>query len=275
MLALTLPTSAADDDARLVDICMDPGFAVYFSAWQKSYKRYRRKRGNEFAIDAITVDKVTHARQVDLYKNRKDNATFTAVRRTVLVCCPMCGSPGTGALDHHLPESRFGEFAIMIANLVPSCGHCNSGAKHVAGVGAAWPDRFLHPYYDRFAKKALWRVRVTDPVAPRFVPEPEPTLRPRLTKLVAYNLAGLLAWQFEMHLECYWTKIPVLLQTAVGTGVLASVRELDALFNAQYTAVTVTEGLNGWKAAFLRGIRYDPLVRLHIATTAAALPDPV
>jgi 5-methylcytosine-specific restriction endonuclease McrA len=276
MLALTMPAVASGDDDTLTEVCAAPLFAPHLAVWQDTYKNYRRRRGNEFGIDAVNFDKDTHKRQVALYKSRKGNPVFRALRETCLKCCPMCGSPGTGALDHHLPEGRFGEFAILLANLVPSCGHCNSGSKGTKGQGATWPERFLHPYYDRFAEKELWRARVSDPLAPVFIPEAEPSLRHRLSKLIQYNLDHLLGWQFRIHLESYWASLPTLLAgTRTTDGHFTTTLDFDAFWKHQYFSVTTTEGLNGWKAALLRGIRDDAGVRAHLLMSAATLPVPV
>lgn len=275
MLALDLPMTAVDEDQALTDLCLDPDFAPHHASWLAAYGRYRAKSGNEFGLHKLEFPKALESKLEDLYKNRRNNPTFATLRKTRVKCCPMCGSPGTGHLDHHLPESKFREFAVLPANLVPACGHCNSGKKQAKGKGAAWPARFLHPYYDRYANKALWRVVVSDPIAVSFVPLPEPTLGPRLTRLIQFNLDNLLGWQFEMHLETYWTSLPAFIAKETPAGGVPAASAFDAAWLVLYFSSTTTEGLNGWKSALLRGIKDDPIIRAHLCAEAAALPTSV
>jgi 5-methylcytosine-specific restriction endonuclease McrA len=65
--------------------------------------------------------------------------------------CPYCGRPGTPAtLDHILPRSKYQEFSLLAANLVPSCWECNH-----AKLTRVWDEEtgtrhYLNPYYDQF-----------------------------------------------------------------------------------------------------------------------------
>ncbi len=59
--------------------------------------------------------------------------------------CPFCGLDRASSFDHYLPKSRYPEFSVAAANLIPACRECN-GLKgdQVAVEGR----RFLHPWID-------------------------------------------------------------------------------------------------------------------------------
>lgn len=272
MITLPLPMKISDEDSALKKICESAEYVAHLAAWQDAYRLYRRRRGNEFGIEKTSFPDDVKLKQKEIYTYRRGNAFFTALREARHPCCARCGSPMTGHLDHHLPEAGFREFAVLPANLVPTCGSCNSGLKHDKGTGSAWPQRFLHPYYDRFAEKALWRVAIRNPVAFDFAPVPEPTLRPRLTELVRYNLDNLLGWQFRNHVANQWSALP---------GTVAKWRErtcaphssVETILGVLLVTAAASEGLNGWKAALLRGILYDQIACAHIDALAGALPE--
>lgn len=272
MIALPLPMDAAEEDTALKLICANPDYAAHHADWQNAYRLYRRRRGNEFGIAKTSFPDEVITKQRELYAYRRSNSFFTALRKARHPCCARCGSPMTGHLDHHLPESAFKEFAVLPANLVPTCGSCNSGLKQDKGTGSSWPQRFLHPYYDRFARKALWRVVIKDSVAFDFMPVPEPALRPRLAELVRYNLNNLLGWQFRNNVANQWSALP---------GSVADWRRLtctphssvDLVLGFLLGTAAATEGINGWRAALLRGIIDDRVACAHVNALAANLPE--
>lgn len=272
MITLPLPMDAFDEDAALKKICASPHYTAHHAAWLDAYRLYRRRRGSEFGITKASFPDDVKAKQKELYTYRRGNPFFTALRNARHPCCSRCGSPMTGHLDHHLPESEYREFAVLPANLVPTCDSCNSGLKQNKGKGSGWPQRFLHPYYDRFASKALWRIVIKDPVAFDFLPVPEPSLRPRLTELVRYNLDNLLGWQFRNITANHWTALPAS---------VANWRKLTDTPNSSVVpvlgfllgAAAAAEGLNGWKAALLRGIIDDHAACAYLGALAANLPE--
>jgi hypothetical protein len=274
VIVLSSPTTAAAEEEALNTLCANRIFQPYRDAWLQAYRHYRRHRGSGFAVTAVKFPAEVTAAQKELYRNRRNSEPFRSLRETVLKGCSRCGSPATGHLDHHLPESGFSEFSVLMANLVPTCGHCNSGAKQAKGTGPAWPERFLHPYFDHFAAKPLWRVTVDDPVAVTFTPRPEPSLGSRLAKLVQYNLDNLLGWQFANHQTNFWSSLPAQVARRAGAVAPSMVTLDDTLADLRFF-VTSTEGVNGWKAALLRGIRSDPNIRVHLVTAAASLPKAV
>lgn len=274
MIALSPPRTVSEEDAALTQICKDVGFAPHAAAWQQAYDLYRRKRGNGFALRTLPLPDAIKRRQKALYTNRRSSPNFEDLRRQLVPCCTRCGSPGTGHLDHHLPEAQFPEFAVLPSNLVPTCGHCNSGSKQAKIKGAAWPERFIHPYFDRFAERPLWRAILLDPVVVQFLPRPEPSLGTRLSKLVSYNLENLLGWQFQNHLVNLWKGLPSLLQNEAG-GSSPTDAHLERVIDILSVSATTTSGINGWQAAMLRGLRNDHAARSHIVLAAGrTIPVP-
>jgi len=76
-----------------------------------------------------------------LEKMRDDNG---------LLACPMCGSMGTGTLDHLLPKAKYPQFSILSINLVPACHTCNN--KRGEALTGRGGERVLHPYFDNCLK---------------------------------------------------------------------------------------------------------------------------
>lgn len=60
--------------------------------------------------------------------------------------CPFCLQREVSALDHHLPQDRWGRLATVPANLVPICGACNYVKREDYATSAE--EAFLHPYFD-------------------------------------------------------------------------------------------------------------------------------
>lgn len=60
--------------------------------------------------------------------------------------CPMCGQGKVSTLDHYLPKSRYAQFAILAANLVPCCRDCNVERGVLLPVDAQ--GQTFHPYFD-------------------------------------------------------------------------------------------------------------------------------
>src|SRR5262249_22022126 len=81
-------------------------------------------------------------------------------RRGGVAVCPMCGSMGSGTLDHVLPKTTHASFAVFGLNLVPAC-KCNSlrGAD-LTGNNAG--ERILHPYFDDILGQRLLAGRFED-----------------------------------------------------------------------------------------------------------------
>lgn len=61
--------------------------------------------------------------------------------------CQSCGLDSAPTFDHYLPQSLFPEFAVMPANLVPSCGTCNT-IKDNGVLDENGNRKFIHYYFD-------------------------------------------------------------------------------------------------------------------------------
>lgn len=275
MIALQPPATMLAEEGELATLCADPLFVPQHANWRQAYRNYRRRRGNGFALTegAAFPDDVAAA-QRKLYGNRRGGPRFRAVREQRLPGCARCGAPVTGHLDHHLPETGYPEYSLLLANLVPTCGYCNSGAKQAKVTGSHWPERFLHPYFDRFAQKPLWRVTVDDPVALKFTPRAEPFLRKRLSALVQFNLDNLLTWQFTNYETNIWKSLPAKVARKA-TGSVVNMADLDAALSDLEFSAVATHGVNGWEAALLRGIKDDPAIRAYLIAQTSLLPAPM
>lgn len=61
--------------------------------------------------------------------------------------CPYCGDIGdVDPLDHYLPKSRYPQYSVVPANLVPSCDRCNklSGSN----LAQTYEKQSINPYFD-------------------------------------------------------------------------------------------------------------------------------
>lgn len=188
-----------------------------------------------------------------------------------LTSCPICGSSETGSLDHYLPRTDYPEFSVMRANLVPACGHCNSGVKGDT-VNGEYPCRFIHPYFDAWAAKPLWYVEVVRPLeAATFVGRPLKTLSEPKQQIVGFHLENVLGWQFDCFAENLWATLPVELRMRS--------EELDVpadvgILKLEYKIARRTKGQNSWQTAAYRGILSDSEAVDYLLTKAAetALP---
>lgn len=72
--------------------------------------------------------------------------------------CPLCGVGNVAHCDHHLPQSRYPNLAILPINLVPACHFCND--KKRAKYPTAAGQQTFHPYFDQHLLRDTW-VRAT------------------------------------------------------------------------------------------------------------------
>lgn len=72
--------------------------------------------------------------------------------------CPLCGVGNVAHCDHHLPQSRYPDLAILPINLVPACHFCND--KKRAKYPANAEKQTFHPYFDQHLLSDAW-VRAT------------------------------------------------------------------------------------------------------------------
>ncbi|MGF1728473.1 hypothetical protein [Photobacterium kasasachensis] len=116
-----------------------------------AYQEYEIMSGNVLNIRAIQINEALSSALKVHYKSEPDCFSFIPeLRASSRRVCPMCGSLGTGTLDHLLPQAKFPEFSVFSKNLVPACD-CNSKRKDVVcGVDEDTQEevRVLHPYFD-------------------------------------------------------------------------------------------------------------------------------
>lgn len=70
------------------------------------------------------------------------------------VNCPACGVSEVSTLDHYLPKTKFPQFSVFPANLVPNCSYCNT-------IKGEWTPRaineqVIHPYFDDRLTETSW-----------------------------------------------------------------------------------------------------------------------
>jgi 5-methylcytosine-specific restriction endonuclease McrA len=258
------PASAAAEDAVVKDVCLSRGWAVHQPVWLAAYGHYRVDRGNPFRVPKAIFHPDIGDALYGLYDSRGGGPAIRGVRGTrELPCCAMCGSGHNGTVDHFLPRDDWPEFSIMSSNLVPACSLCNSGAKGTKVTGAAPPERFLHPYFDRMARKPLWQVKVDlSTGAPAFIPLPVSTLSTKRKARVSFHIGNLLRGQFYLSVETHWGRLPSVLRVA--TGMAPTAAAFKAELRREYRRTRLSTGVNSWRTALLRGVIGDPVASLDL-----------
>ncbi|MBO9695933.1 MAG: hypothetical protein J7499_07025 [Sphingopyxis sp.] len=265
--------SNADEDKKLASILTKPDFVPHTVPWTQAYADYRNVCGDPWQISPAVFQPPIRKAQLKLYISRQGGGPLKRIRYTPgLLCCPMCGSPSRGSLDHYLPREDFPEFAVLPANLLPACSLCNSGAKGRTFKGAISGERFLHPYFDTCAKDKIWRIRIDGhPAAPLFAAVPEPGLAKSLRLMIVFHLDNILGTAFETAIATIWSNLPEALADDIQNVGLNGKQALDR----HYRDTVVTQGLNSWRAALLRGVNANDAALDHVAAAAAkvTLPD--
>jgi hypothetical protein len=150
--------------SRRANLASYPALRNNLRAILHSYAAYRVAGGNALAANApvpLALDDALVAALKDHYSKEHTplKKHFTKLRdESSPEVCPMCGSLGTGTLDHVFPQIRFPEFALFGKNLVPAC-ICNSKRGNTL-VGNAPGQRILHPYFDTFLNQPLVRALI-------------------------------------------------------------------------------------------------------------------
>lgn len=275
MQYLPLPVTAAEDEAVINKLAESAGWAPHQLDWIATYRAYQANGGSPFALEPQDFGPSVGDQQYALYDSRSRSGELARMRRKPgLKSCPVCGSPVIGDLDHYLARGVYPEFAIMRANLVPACKHCNSGVKGTTVHGGN-PRRFIHPYFDAWTTQAIWSVGLIPPYdAVRFEPRPMPGLPAPQDEIVGFHLANVLGTQFQLSMANYWSSLPGQLKLRDQALTLASVTEQMDL---ELRVALHAGGPNCWQAALLRGIRADVVAIEHLRrkAVAAVLPPPL
>ncbi|MCC2616170.1 hypothetical protein LJ739_07955 [Aestuariibacter halophilus] len=128
------------------------------------YLNYHTNSGNAFNVAPVNISDVLADGLKKNYKSPpKDLKFIEDLRKSSPIVCPMCGSLGTGTLDHLFPKEDYPEFAVYSKNLVPACD-CNVKRRTNFKDGNK---RVLHPYYDNVLNQRLISCEISqDPTFP-------------------------------------------------------------------------------------------------------------
>jgi hypothetical protein len=254
MKYLPHPTSAKDDLKVVKSACIKNGWEKEQSGWIEAYRKYYVSNGNPWLVSPAKYPKAFSDHQYKLYDSRKSGGPIKRIRATRnLLSCPVCGSSTTGDVDHYLPRIAYPEFSIMRANLVPSCTHCNSGVKG-SYVKGAKPERFIHPYFDDWADKAIWHIEFIAPFeAVQFRPKPNGKLSAGRQEIVDFHLNHVLGEQFHRSMENKWATLPILLKLTIKHSKKFTKSTRKAL-REELRKARATTGKNSWDTAFFRGL---------------------
>jgi uncharacterized protein (TIGR02646 family) len=85
----------------------------------------------EVARERAYANKVTTAKRLFSLRNRKNNSTFKAIKRSLIVMCPgsqrchYCEDSAADEVEHIRPKDLYPELVFRWDNYVYSCGGCN------------------------------------------------------------------------------------------------------------------------------------------------------
>lgn len=272
MWPLARPMTDVKEDAKLTSILKKPEFAGQEAIWKIAYAHYRKACGDPWIVSPAVFSANIKREQLALYDNRKNGGPIDRIRQTVgILCCPMCGSPTTGTLDHYLPRDQYPEFSVLPCNLVPACGLCNSGAKGKTFKGTASSERFLHPYFETTADEEIWQISVQPPyAAATFLPIASPKVPPAMVPAVQFHLANVFGPAFHTHMATYWSTMADVIRDYVD--------DLGLTYDQAWAFAQKTSNrssaVNGWRSALIRAIIADPTARAYVDGLAAKPKSP-
>lgn len=173
-----LRPSFFDDHAALEALAKNkraashPHLLGHVPAIRAGYAQYVAANGDAHAIASVVLPPEIETYLRGHYGSPpKAVAYIDEIRsRGGVAVCPMCGSMGSGTLDHVLPKTSHAAFAIFGLNLVPAC-KCNS-LRSTALTGPNPGERVLHPYFDDILGQRLLAGRFED-----LGPAPQVSLR--------------------------------------------------------------------------------------------------
>ncbi len=184
---------AVDDDAILdvlfKSVPLTPNLKLRLKA---AYGEYRRTRGST-GIRALSLKDPWPDTFSGLYSGRARKHGLHWIEDIATTpnygYCPMCGGETHKTVDHYLPRSPWAEFSFFSANLVPSCGNCNTKRGNRASSPGSKP-RIFHPYFDVVhLSRQLHVTSLRKPFElPLFVATPNPRLSRGLKSRVRYHI---------------------------------------------------------------------------------------
>lgn len=222
------------------------------------YVDYDANNGNAFNVAPVNI---TDALADGLKKNYKsppkDLKFINDLRESSPIVCPMCGSLGTGTLDHLFPKEDYPEFAVYSKNLVPACD-CNIKRRTNIKDGNR---RVLHPYYDNVLSQRLISCDISQdpafPMAKIKIKYAQPNL-PEIDSIKFHAEkvilpSGLIGW-----LEGQWdslVKDPSLSIHTLPDENIASVAEFERYLNSALSKYDRKfETPNNWYSIFFHGL---------------------
>lgn len=173
MRNLPLPADTQDSVFALcLDATTDPSLCVRLAeiaanltAVGATYQANASTASLHLISRVTSVGKVTKLELKGLYKehlsatNGVARAVYDRIRNAAPNNrCPLCGVGNVAQCDHHLPQSRYPDLAILPINLVPICHFCND--KKRAKYPASAEEQTFHPYFDQHLLRDAW-VRAT------------------------------------------------------------------------------------------------------------------
>ncbi|MBT0779179.1 hypothetical protein [Paracoccus sp. pheM1] len=253
--------------------CRKKGWSGRQALWLAAAANYKKFCGNPWRVQPAGFIGADADALYGLYDSRRSSGPIERIRRPAepFQSCPMCGSLGGRSLDHALPRGRYPEFSILHENLVPACTMCNTDEKGGTYRGSRRQERFIHPYYDRWASRALWRIQFgPDLDALQFKAVALPTLRRRHRLIVEFHVQTLLGKEWRDSVRRLWGPLPAKLRRRVSAA--PTVEAMRAELKIQLKDAVECHGVNSWDAGFLRGVLADPLVVAMLMQRVRALP---
>jgi hypothetical protein len=168
--------------------------------------------------------------------------------------CPLCGVGTVSSLDHHLPQSKYPEYILVPANLIPACADCNK-AKFTKFPKQA-NQQTIHPYFDDYTQETWLYAEVVEmsPPALRFRTE-APT-----------HWAPVDRQRVERHFEVF--KLGKLFTSNAGNELGAIRSHLVRRLNGDGTAIRLhleeqaascrAAYLNSWRTATYEALSSNP-----------------
>ncbi len=228
---------------------------------KRAYKRYDV---NKPALERITPlgDGIGARRAADLkhcYDGMSDKSSSTYNRyyakiRLLAYHCAYCGIHAASTLDHYLAKDVYPEFAVLPANLVPSCSFCNPPRDF---RDAQRRRALIHPYFDVIQQE---RLLVANVKIAGGVPEAEFSVDTSGCTDVAFaalferhvKLLGLLK-RYNFHAGTSDEALGSIVRTVRTWARGRPQNEIAALLRAEAAECDIRLGANHFKSALTRG----------------------
>jgi len=174
-------------------------------------------------------------------------------------CCPYCGMRANVTVDHYLPKDEFPQFSMLGMNLVPACSDCQNsrhkGSKYPRRKHrkSPSPDRFVHPYLDKFARTSVLSISFSVGEALTNIRVSARKGDSRYQRLVSYHVDALrLSERAHRDIDPVWRLI---LREVSGNAAYARRSELISMLEGRREEELVRAGsFNAIPVAFLSSL---------------------